>query len=36
MTKIRFAKSEDSRKITSLLNEGFGWDIKNVLADFAI
>tara|TARA_B110000977_G_scaffold68712_1_gene93240 strand:- start:188 stop:589 length:402 start_codon:yes stop_codon:yes gene_type:complete len=34
MTKIRFAQSEDSGKITTLLNEGFGWDIKNVSADF--
>ena len=34
MTRIRFAQSEDSRKITSLLNEGFGWDIKNVSANF--
>jgi len=24
MTKIRFAQSEDSGKITTLLNEGFG------------
>jgi len=30
MTKVRFAKSEVIGKITTLLNEGFRLDIKNV------